>query len=95
MVVVVVVVVVVVIAIAIVVYYTNDWHTSIYATLSVLSYPYRIALFLLFDCLLVLFLGTPQWMAPEVIKGTQMTTGWMKADVWSLGCTGTVQYSLV
>lgn len=26
-------------------------------------------------------------MAPEVIKGTQMTTGWMKADVWSLGCT--------
>jgi len=31
--------------------------------------------------------GTPHWMAPEVIKGTQMTTGWMKADVWSLGCT--------
>ena len=26
-------------------------------------------------------------MAPEVIKGTQMSTGWMKADVWSLGCT--------
>jgi hypothetical protein len=26
-------------------------------------------------------------MAPEVIKGTQMTSGWMKADVWSLGCT--------
>lgn len=25
--------------------------------------------------------------APEVIKGTQMTSGWMKADVWSLGCT--------
>ena len=31
--------------------------------------------------------GTPQWMAPEVIKGTQLTSGWMKADVWSLGCT--------
>lgn len=31
--------------------------------------------------------GTPHWMAPEVIKGTQMSTGWMKADVWSLGCT--------
>ena len=26
-------------------------------------------------------------MAPEVIKGTQMTTGWLKADVWSVGCT--------
>jgi serine/threonine protein kinase len=31
--------------------------------------------------------GTPHWMAPEVIRGTQMTNGWMKADVWSLGCT--------
>ena len=31
--------------------------------------------------------GTPHWMAPEVIKGTQMTTGWIKADVWSVGCT--------
>lgn len=31
--------------------------------------------------------GTPHWMAPEVIKGTQLSTGWMKADVWSLGCT--------
>ena len=31
--------------------------------------------------------GTPHWMAPEVIKGTQMTTGWLKADVWSIGCT--------
>lgn len=31
--------------------------------------------------------GTPHWMAPEVIRGTQMTTGWIKADVWSLGCT--------
>jgi serine/threonine protein kinase len=26
-------------------------------------------------------------MAPEVIKGTQTATGWMKADIWSLGCT--------
>ena len=26
-------------------------------------------------------------MAPEVIKGTQMTSGWLKADVWSIGCT--------
>jgi serine/threonine protein kinase len=32
-------------------------------------------------------IGTPHWMAPEVIKGTQVSTGWMKADVWSLGCT--------
>lgn len=43
--------------------------------------------------------GTPHWMAPEVIRGTQMTTGWMNADVWSLGCTvvemitGKVPYS--
>ena len=31
--------------------------------------------------------GTPNWMAPEVIKGDQMTDGWLHADVWSLGCT--------
>jgi serine/threonine protein kinase len=31
--------------------------------------------------------GTPHWMAPEVIKGTQMKSGWLKADVWSVGCT--------
>ncbi len=43
--------------------------------------------------------GTPHWMAPEVIKGTQMTTGWIKSDVWSVGCTvvemltGTLPYA--
>eukprot|EP01041_Mallomonas_annulata_P010167 gene10167-21193_t len=31
--------------------------------------------------------GTPHWMAPEVIKGTQLSEGWFKADVWSVGCT--------
>jgi serine/threonine protein kinase len=31
--------------------------------------------------------GTPQWMAPEVIKGLKLTTGWIKADIWSVGCT--------
>ena len=30
--------------------------------------------------------GTPHFMAPEVIRGTQATTGWYKADVWSVGC---------
>ena len=37
--------------------------------------------------------GTPHWMAPEVIKGTQMTTGWIQADVWSLGCTVVEMYT--
>ena len=27
--------------------------------------------------------GTPQWMAPEVIKEQQTDRGWKKADVWS------------
>ena len=31
--------------------------------------------------------GTPQWMSPEVIKGTEMTSGWTKSDIWSVGCT--------
>lgn len=44
--------------------------------------------------------GTPHWMAPEVIKGTQLTNGWLKADVWSVGCTvvelltGKIPYSM-
>ncbi len=31
--------------------------------------------------------GTPQWMAPEVVKGQVTGRGWQQADVWSLGCT--------
>lgn len=31
--------------------------------------------------------GTPHWMAPEVIRGQHTPTGWLKADVWSVGCT--------
>ena len=30
--------------------------------------------------------GTPHWMAQRSSRG-QMTTGWIKADVWSVGCT--------
>ncbi|CAN0508515.1 unnamed protein product [Discosporangium mesarthrocarpum] len=33
--------------------------------------------------------GTPQWMAPEVVRGelSERDDGWIKADVWSVGCT--------
>lgn len=31
--------------------------------------------------------GTPLWMAPEVIKGECEEQGWLKADIWSVGCT--------
>ncbi|CAM9963516.1 unnamed protein product, partial [Ectocarpus fasciculatus] len=31
--------------------------------------------------------GTPNWMAPEVIKNHLLPGGWLRADVWSVGCT--------
>lgn len=31
--------------------------------------------------------GTPNWMAPEVIRGETSTDGWIRADIWSIGCT--------
>lgn len=31
--------------------------------------------------------GTPQWMAPEVIREQEEETGWRRADIWSVGCT--------
>lgn len=31
--------------------------------------------------------GTPNWMAPEVIKNQLHPGGWLQADVWSVGCT--------
>lgn len=31
--------------------------------------------------------GTPNWMAPEVIKSQILPRGWLQADVWSVGCT--------
>ncbi|CAB1101595.1 unnamed protein product [Ectocarpus sp. CCAP 1310/34] len=31
--------------------------------------------------------GTPNWMAPEVIKNQLLPGGWLQADVWSVGCT--------
>lgn len=43
--------------------------------------------------------GTPQWMSPEVIKGTEMTSGWAKSDIWGVGCvlvellTGRIPFS--
>eukprot|EP00636_Phaeomonas_parva_P017545 CAMPEP_0118861642 /NCGR_PEP_ID=MMETSP1163-20130328/7109_1 /TAXON_ID=124430 /ORGANISM="Phaeomonas parva, Strain CCMP2877" /LENGTH=328 /DNA_ID=CAMNT_0006795473 /DNA_START=376 /DNA_END=1359 /DNA_ORIENTATION=+ len=31
--------------------------------------------------------GTPHWMAPEVIRGDLSAHGWVRADIWSVGCT--------
>jgi len=31
--------------------------------------------------------GTPQWMAPEVVREQEGETGWRRADIWSVGCT--------
>ncbi|KAA0160574.1 hypothetical protein FNF28_05410 [Cafeteria roenbergensis] len=31
--------------------------------------------------------GTPQWMAPEVVREQEAETGWRRADIWSVGCT--------
>lgn len=31
--------------------------------------------------------GTPNWMAPEVIRNQLRQGGWQRADVWSVGCT--------
>lgn len=31
--------------------------------------------------------GTPNWMAPEVIRNKIRPGGWPQADVWSVGCT--------
>lgn len=31
--------------------------------------------------------GTPNWMAPEVIRNQLRQGGWQQADVWSVGCT--------
>ena len=67
-----------------------------------LSIEYQLLLhffYLIVYSITIYSAGTPQWMAPEVIKGTQMTSGWIKADVWSLGCTvvemltGTLPYA--
>ena len=35
------------------------------------------------------FIGTPMWMAPEVMRQETDAEkdGWLKADVWSVGCT--------
>lgn len=31
--------------------------------------------------------GTPNWMAPEVIRVEVVQGAWPQADVWSVGCT--------
>ncbi len=31
--------------------------------------------------------GTPQWMAPEMVRGEKHFEDRFKADVWSVGCT--------
>ena len=49
-----------------------------------------VVLLLLFGrlmCIMFVSQGTPQWMAPEVIRESQESKGWKKADVWSVGCT--------
>ena len=30
--------------------------------------------------------GTPYWMAPEIIRAEKGDDCWQKADIWSLGC---------
>jgi serine/threonine protein kinase len=31
-------------------------------------------------------LGTPYWMAPELVRAEKGDDGWQKADVWGIGC---------